>query len=138
TEWEDGRIKMYVTSRGLKFRKQHAALFLKGDFIPVAVEGPQRDCLIAFARRYRGDWAVVVVPRLTTRLTESDCGILRVSPLAENRLVLPKEAPRYWTNIFDDRRINAEEGAENSLLAAESLRDFPVALLSNAVEKHEV
>ena len=135
--WEDGRIKMYVTKQGLKFRKHHAALFLKGDFVALPAEGAQRECLVAFARRYRGDWSVIVVPRLTTKLTESDYGSLRLTRLGDTRIVLPKEAPKRWINILDDQRVESGENGEKMLLARELLRDFPMALLSNTVENHE-
>jgi (1->4)-alpha-D-glucan 1-alpha-D-glucosylmutase len=135
TNWEEGRIKMYVTTRGLKFRKQHAALFLKGDFLPMQVEGAQRECVIAFARRYRGDWSLIVVPRLTTRLTDGDYRAMRVGGLGETRLILPKEAPRRWLNLLDDERVESGESGENTLLASKLLSNVPVAMLTNAIEK---
>jgi len=127
--WQDGRIKMYVMRRGLQFRKRHAALFLKGDYVPIQVQGPLEDCTIAFARRYRGDWSVVVVPRFTTRL-------IKTSLAAEDTyIVLPKQARRRWINVFDDQRIVLANDVNNQLRLADLHRQFPVALLSNEQDK---
>ncbi|MGC2193659.1 MAG: malto-oligosyltrehalose synthase [Terriglobales bacterium] len=123
--WQDGRIKTYVTTRGLQFRKSHAALLLKGDYFPVPVEGPQEDCVISFARRYRGDWSVVVLPRFTTRMLEG----------RNTRLLLPKEAPVCWVNIFDDRPVESVKNGANVLVIGDLIRAFPVALLSNTHER---
>ncbi len=131
--WHDGRIKMYVTKWGLQFRKRHAALFLKGDYVPIQVEGPLEDCTIAFARRYRGDWSIVVVPRFTTRLMTTD---ERPSVVEEDTYVmLPKEASRRWVNVFDNQRIVSVDDANNKLRLADIHRRFPVALLSNEQER---
>jgi (1->4)-alpha-D-glucan 1-alpha-D-glucosylmutase len=126
SNWEQGHIKMFVMQRGLQLRRKNASLFLKGAYVPLEVEGPQRDCVIAFARRYRGDWCVVIVPRFTTRLTEN--GNLG-EPLAwgPTRVLLPKDAPRSWTNVFDDEHI-----AESGVISVDNiLRTFPVALLTS-------
>ena len=127
--WQDGRIKMYVMKRGLQFRKRHAALFLKGDYVPIQVQGPLEDCTIAFARRYRGDWSVVVVPRFTTRLIKTSLAT------TDTYIVLPKQARRRWINVFDDQRIVLADDVNNQLRLADLHRQFPVALLSNEQDK---
>jgi (1->4)-alpha-D-glucan 1-alpha-D-glucosylmutase len=129
TNWEDGRIKMYVTQRGLRFRRNNAALFLKGTYVPLAVDGPRQDCVIAFARRYRGDWSMVIVPRFTTQLVAYDnesCGHLAWGPTC---VLLPKEAPKRWINFLGDQKVEVTESGEIHL--NEALQSLPVALLSS-------
>jgi (1->4)-alpha-D-glucan 1-alpha-D-glucosylmutase len=138
TNWRDGGIKMYVTKRGLQFRKMHASLLLKGDYVPVEVQGPQKDCVIAFARRHRGDWSVVVVPRFTTRLVKADGRSIEPEAWGETRVVLPKEAPKHWVNIFADQRMHTVESSDNTLLLSDMLRTFLVAMLTNAHERQDV
>jgi (1->4)-alpha-D-glucan 1-alpha-D-glucosylmutase len=82
---------MYVTRNGLHFRRSHAALFLKGDYIPLQVQGSQRDCVVAFARRYRGNWCLVVVPCFTSRLRPSDGQ--SIGNWEDTRVLLPKRGP---------------------------------------------
>ncbi len=132
TNWQDGRVKMYVMKRGLLFRQSHASLLLKGDYIPMQVQGPHQECVIAFARRFRGDWSLVVVPRFTTRLFAAN-GRLNSSNLGEETLVvLPREAPKHWFPVFHDQSGQSLESSDNTMLLRDLFQSFPVALLSNA------
>jgi len=66
--WPDGRIKMFLTQRALHFRNEHAELFRNGDYLPLRASGTLADCCISFARRLDRHWAVVIVPRLSSRI----------------------------------------------------------------------
>jgi (1->4)-alpha-D-glucan 1-alpha-D-glucosylmutase len=70
--WRDGRVKMAVLARLLAFRREHPELFLEGDHVPVAVEGPRADHVIAFERRRGRERALVVVARLTVGVARED------------------------------------------------------------------
>src|SRR5881396_1122931 len=37
--WPDGRIKLFLTQRVLRFRREHADLFHRGEYLPLAVSG---------------------------------------------------------------------------------------------------
>ena len=50
---EDGRIKLYVTHRGLDLRRQHPRLFQEGAYLPVEARGTRRDHVVAVGRRAR-------------------------------------------------------------------------------------
>lgn len=58
--WRDGRVKLAWTHHLLRLRREHAGLFADGDYRPLAVSGPHRDHVIAFART-RGTEAMIVV-----------------------------------------------------------------------------
>jgi (1->4)-alpha-D-glucan 1-alpha-D-glucosylmutase len=75
-EPEDGRLKLFVTSRALAFRRSHQELFAAGDYIPLAASGEQADSVVAFARKSEAGEAVVVAGRFYTRL-----GVGREGPL---------------------------------------------------------
>jgi len=66
--WPDGRIKMFLTQRLLQFRRQHVALFQRGEYLPLAPNGAFAECCISFARQLGDQWIVVVAPRLSSRL----------------------------------------------------------------------
>jgi (1->4)-alpha-D-glucan 1-alpha-D-glucosylmutase len=134
-QWQDGRIKMYVTHKGLRFRREHGSLVLRGDYIPLKVEGSKKACVVAFARRYRGDWSILIAPRFTTRLGEEGRPPIGASVWAETRVVVPKSSPRRWANIFDGEEltVNAAEGG-NCFQVGDVLRQFPVALLARVRE----
>ena len=62
--WEDGRVKLFVTAKSLRWRRGHRDLFLKGAYEPMRVRGRTADRFLAFRRSYGEDEAVVVAPRL--------------------------------------------------------------------------
>ncbi|MFI5349347.1 MAG: malto-oligosyltrehalose synthase [Elusimicrobiota bacterium] len=62
--WEDGRLKLFVTAKALRYRRDHADLFLKGSYEPLEVRGRFADRFIAFRRVFGAEEAVVVVSRL--------------------------------------------------------------------------
>ncbi len=66
--WTDGRIKMYVTHVGLVLRRRHAPLFLEGEYLPLPAAGERSDHVVAFARRYGGQAALVLAPRMVVGL----------------------------------------------------------------------
>jgi (1->4)-alpha-D-glucan 1-alpha-D-glucosylmutase len=68
--WRDGRIKLALTRRLLAWRRSLADLFAQGDYRPLAVEGPHRDHVIAFARTTRNDAAILVAGRHFAPLTD--------------------------------------------------------------------
>jgi len=68
TNWRDGRIKLFLISRVLNFRRENADLFARGTYLPLGVTGEFADCCIAFAREWTGGSLIVVAPRLTTRI----------------------------------------------------------------------
>jgi (1->4)-alpha-D-glucan 1-alpha-D-glucosylmutase len=130
--WKSGSIKLHVTQHGLCFRQRHGALFLKGSYVPLQAVGAQSDCVVAFARRYRGNWAIVIAPRFTVRLAGDDLGSLGVRGWKDTRILLPKEAPKSWINTFSGEQTTADEAGEVYL--DEIFENFPVALLSNQPE----
>ena len=74
--WQNGGLKLFVTYKALNFRKAHLNLFLQGDYIPLEVRGPNREKVVAFARRHENSWAVVVVARLfSTMLATGNLGV---------------------------------------------------------------
>jgi (1->4)-alpha-D-glucan 1-alpha-D-glucosylmutase len=67
--WPDGRVKMYVTHRALTFRRESPALSRSGGYDPLSAGGAHAEHLVALLRRDGAAAVVVVVPRLTARLT---------------------------------------------------------------------
>ena len=66
----DGRIKLFIIERTLRFRNGARQLFEQGSYLPLAVEGSRADHVCAFARRLNGKEALVVAPRFFTRLID--------------------------------------------------------------------
>jgi (1->4)-alpha-D-glucan 1-alpha-D-glucosylmutase len=119
-EWQDGREKLFVTSRLLELRCSHAALFASGDYRPLEIgDGRNSDRLCGFTRQQSSDVLVVAVPRLTYGLFR-DGG---PADFGATDLALP--AAQSWRNVFTGE---VSAGRER-IRAAELFRDFPVTVM---------
>ena len=122
----DGRLKLYVLSRVLRFRRAAGPLFSEGELVRLAAGGsPSAGTVVAFGRRHRDDWAICVVPRLSDRLRPE--GELRGARWGDLRVLLPGDAPATWTDVLSGRRLRTEGDA---IGAGEVFGALPVALLS--------
>lgn len=126
--WPDGRIKLYVTFQALNFRRQRAALFQWGEYVPVEVSGPAAEHACAFARRHEGAAALVVVPRLVLRLQSAGKPLWSPEVWHDTVLRLPF-AVRECRDVFTGQSFAA---SDQVLPLTEVLGSFPVALLSGA------
>lgn len=122
--WQDGRVKIMVTSGALRFRRDRAALFQQGGYVPLWAGGDREEHVCAFARRHGGAWAVAAVPRLTVRLGPRFPTGTRA--WGDDRLTLPAGAPGRWRNALTGEVLRSAEG---SLPLAEVFGRLPVALL---------
>ena len=66
--WPDGRIKMFLTQRALRFRNAQVDLFRSGSYLPLRVTGEFADHCIGFARQLEQKAVIVIVPRLSSRV----------------------------------------------------------------------
>jgi (1->4)-alpha-D-glucan 1-alpha-D-glucosylmutase len=109
---EKGTMKMYTVYRTLAFRNAHAALFTQGEYIPVAATGP----LLAYIRRHRQDWVLVLAPLITS---DDD-------PPSTFLLTLPPDAPDTWIHAF----TGDTHHSSGAVLEWRGWERFPVALLT--------
>lgn len=127
--WRRGEIKLYVTAMGLNFRRAHLSLFLDGDYLPLAAQGPQAERLVAFARRLGEEWVVAVAGRFFAGLGE----VGRYSggdPWRNTVLLLPPEAPPRYEEVLSGRQLTATAAADTRHLPMEQLLEhLPTALL---------
>jgi (1->4)-alpha-D-glucan 1-alpha-D-glucosylmutase len=124
--WQDGRVKLFATTRLLQLRKGFASFFASADYQPLEASGARKENAVAFARASGSQWLVVVTPRLVTQLATA-----RALPLGEkawnsSALRLPAGAPEGWTNVFTGDVVRSRR---NRLPLAEVFARFPVAVL---------
>jgi (1->4)-alpha-D-glucan 1-alpha-D-glucosylmutase len=136
----DPKLKLFVTWRTLQFRRLHADLFMRGEYIPITVEGTAAKHLCAFARRWtptgedKPQIALVVAPRWIAQLMKSaDDTPPTAPPLGssvwrDTHLDLKDLDGLSLTNLFTGRVCEVRDAKSN---AAEIFADFPVAVLVN-------
>ncbi|MFN2477445.1 MAG: malto-oligosyltrehalose synthase [Chthoniobacterales bacterium] len=124
--WPNGRIKMFVTQRLLRFRREHPALFGRGTYTPLLASGAFADSCVAFAREHDDEWLVVLVPRLSSRVGFPATG----DRWRDTALKLPAGAlSGRATDLFTGRPLQVDG---ESLAASEAMSVLPFAVYTNA------
>jgi (1->4)-alpha-D-glucan 1-alpha-D-glucosylmutase len=124
-QWPDGRIKLLLTQRLLRFRREHSLLFQGGEYLPLAVRGEFADNCVTFAREWEGKWIAVIVPRVSSRVGFPPIGENWKDTAVELPASLSREGAR---DLFTGRELAAENGA---LRLADALAILPFAVYSN-------
>ncbi len=121
--WRDGRIKQHVLSRLLLDRKESPALYAEGDYRPLDVSGERAPHLLVFAREYRDDALLVIVPRLWAGLTEGDDLPLDGGIWRDTAMVMPRGR---WRNVMTGEDIAVENDRQR---VGELLASLPFTVL---------
>jgi (1->4)-alpha-D-glucan 1-alpha-D-glucosylmutase len=127
---QDGRIKLYLMSRALRFRRERQTLFAEGAYLPLAARGQKENHVIAFARASANQTAVVVTGRFFTGL-----GNLSLPPAgsdiwSDSVVALNHTSAGLYRDVFTGRMIRAERGGAGvELPLAQVFAHLPVALL---------
>jgi (1->4)-alpha-D-glucan 1-alpha-D-glucosylmutase len=127
--WQDGRPKLYLIWKVLEMRRENAELFEDGAYVALQAVGERREHIVAFARRYGGEVAITVAPRLYAKIMDAE-GPLVAAPESweDTSILLPAElAEVSYRNVLTGEIVVAEE--QMSLGIGRLLRNFPVALL---------
>ena len=130
--WRDGRIKLLLTTAGLRLRREHPDLFLEGSYVPLRTESTVPGELVGFAR-VRGDRvALFIAPRLCARLVDDE----RPLPLGgkcwkTSRIMLPRElAGRLLRDVVTGAEIKPTHSEDEAwIFAGEVFATLPFAIL---------
>jgi len=125
--WHDGRVKLFVLWRLLHLRRERAATFRSGGYVPLETEGADGDRLVAFARQD----VVIVVPRLVRRVLD-DSAVPQVR-YSDARVRLHASAAERFVDRLSGRAITVGRDVAGPYLAASDLfGTLPVAVLEPA------
>src|SRR5580704_16531047 len=132
--WRDARIKLYLIWKALQFRGESTVLFSEGEFLSIDTRGKRFEHVAAFARRYKKDWVLIVVPRWLAR-GRYPTGSTGSDRFWENtEIKLNKTAPSSWKSMLTGENFETRNsGARRGLPLRDLLRNFPVGLLSGTV-----
>lgn len=114
---EDGRIKLYLIWKTLCLRRESPDIFQRGKYLPLAVEDPRANHIIAFLRKNGSGSLLAVAPRLVAGLLgDSDFPPVGSSVWGDTHVLLP------FPGSFETYR-NAFTGAVE--LLSVSRQEFP-------------
>lgn len=121
---EDGRVKLFLTTKVLQARKENLELFREGDYQPLEVTGKFANSIVAFARTYEGKVAISIVPRFLTSIIQP--GELPLGEKWEDTSIeLPGGMPSNWKDAITSQSLNSDR----TISVREAFKHFPVALL---------
>jgi malto-oligosyltrehalose synthase/4-alpha-glucanotransferase len=106
----NGKIKLWLTQLLLSYRRENQDLFLHGDYIPLDLAGTYQKHLLAYARKYKNRWIMVVVPLYLPLLCNSDETMIRKFDWQDTKVILPPNAPVQWKDLTDEKNIFHTEG----------------------------
>jgi (1->4)-alpha-D-glucan 1-alpha-D-glucosylmutase len=121
----DGRVKLAVTHRALVARREAAALFESGGYVPLTATGARASHVVAYARVAGGEAAVVVVPRLSLG-SSGGAPPVGESVLRVTLLPLPGGFATRWRCQLSRGTVQV---GRDGLPLAQVLAELPVALL---------
>lgn len=122
---EDGKIKLFLIYRALKSRRCQREIFREGAYVPLESAGRFKSHVIAFARRYHQQWAIVIAPRLLSHLVEEGDFPLGKQVWQDTEVIMPDWAPLEWRNVITGEALSTG----SPLPVGDVLYSFPVALL---------
>ena len=126
--WADGRIKQWLIHRILAIRAAQPQLFRHGAYIALEVEGEHAEHIVAFARRYEGDYLVTVVPRTVSGLLgDSDLPLVPAERWGDTRVRLP--SPMHENQLTCALTASSITPVDGCIAVREVLAAFPVNLL---------
>ncbi len=131
--WPDGRIKLFLTALLARLRREQPALFLEGDYIPLAGGDEESEHHLAgFARRHGQFVSITMVGRFVSQLlTTPEQAPTGFDAWRTLNLALPEWlAPLSFRNIVSGAPVRAlVAGKDRCLLAADVFKTCPVAVL---------
>jgi (1->4)-alpha-D-glucan 1-alpha-D-glucosylmutase len=157
-QWPDGRIKLLITTSGLRLRRKWPRVFIEGEYLTLEATGEKADHIVAIARRLPSSVStstaetrcvLAIVPRLVAGLVDASVEPERLSPSEERatsylpvgantwkttRVILPDDIAEFsFRNIITGQPVSITPSAAPrlapSLLLADVLSSCPVALL---------
>ncbi|NBC83747.1 MAG: malto-oligosyltrehalose synthase [Bacteroidetes bacterium] len=98
----DGSIKMWLHYKLLNERRLNPELFAKGEYIPLTVKGKFKDFVLAYARHYKNNWIIVVLPlHLGHFHQEKGKSAIQKFNWKNTTIHLPDFGPEIWQDIMD-------------------------------------
>jgi (1->4)-alpha-D-glucan 1-alpha-D-glucosylmutase len=125
---EDASTKLWAISRLLRCRREMRGLFSHGQYMPVTISGPRRENIFAFIRRYEQKVALIVVPRLVTRLTRDEALFIDDEAWRDTWLHIPDFVqPMRMSNLLTGEMAEIPSSVDASTI----LHRLPVAAMVN-------
>ena len=128
---EDGRIKMHVMSRALRWRRKHEQLFREGAYVPLEGAGRRGRHLIGFGRGSSEHHVIVVAGRFFAAFGKLPQAATGASAWSDTYLSVPRSfLQEYYIDLFTGQTVHAYcERDAQQLDMSEVFANVPVSML---------
>ncbi|HEV3145627.1 MAG TPA: malto-oligosyltrehalose synthase [Gemmataceae bacterium] len=130
----DGRIKLYLTSRLLRYRAQQRAIFREGEYSPLRAAGTQATALCAFHWRH-SERSIVVAACIRPATVTAGREVLPFGAdvWGDTFLQLPDAKPNVnWRSVLTGEKVKTQQSNElTGLWLKDAFAVLPVAVLES-------
>jgi malto-oligosyltrehalose synthase/4-alpha-glucanotransferase len=99
-----GKIKIWLTKTLLGIRKSEAEVLEQGAYLPLQVQGKYSQHICAFARQYKAQWLITVVPLGFAKCCKNQNVAADSFEWEDTEVLLPNEAPLGWENLLTGKK----------------------------------
>lgn len=126
--WKDrsnGQVKLWLTQLMFQLRRQNPMLFTQGEYIPLKVKGACKDHLLAFARHYKRDVSLTIIPLHTAVMSRAQRKDFFELDWQDTHVVLPANLLPEWSNLL----AGDQQVFRSKISPADIFRGMPLAIL---------
>jgi (1->4)-alpha-D-glucan 1-alpha-D-glucosylmutase len=127
--WTDGRIKLYLIAKALRFRQEFSKLFTDGQFVPAEISGERSQNVTAFFRIFQNQRVLILAPKWLAGSGIEQNSNKHAGFWGNTSIALPDNMGASWQNILTGESITVQSNRDVGLSVNEALKNFPVALL---------
>ncbi|MEO6287674.1 MAG: malto-oligosyltrehalose synthase [Dyadobacter sp.] len=129
----NAQIKLWLTSELFNLRNSNPSLFDEGEYVALKTRGIYKDHLLAFARKHKKDFYVVVIPLHTAGICEEQQKPFLELDWKDTSIVLPDNLSPEWQNVFTRQSADFQ----GKLHPHEIFNNLPVAILKGSRLENE-
>jgi len=123
-----GKIKMWLTNTLLEIRKAEADVFERGAYIPLEVQGKYSQHICAFARQYKAQWLITVVPLGFAKCCSDQNVAADSFDWEDTAVLLPNGAPLGWQNLLTGKK-EYKDPLHQGIQVSQLFNQVPLALM---------
>lgn len=131
-----GKIKMWLTKTLLEIRKAEADVFEHGAYVPLEVQGKYSQHICAFARQYKAQWLITVVPLGFAKCCSDQNVAADSFDWEDTAVLLPNGAPLGWQNLLTGKK-EYKDPLHQGIQVSQLFNQVPLAVMKLIPENNQ-
>lgn len=132
----DGKLKLYLISQVLNFRKAHQQLFARGSYVPLQAAGEQQEHLIGYARQLGKKRIIILTSRFFTKLGIDKEGGIDPQHWSDSMMIMPSDwVQTHYRDLFTSLEVIPQLNNEKTVIyASQVFTSLPFCFLESVEE----